>query len=490
VWDCCAGSGNLLAGLTNKYNIWASTLDKSDVDIMKQRIENGANLLEDHVFQFDFLNDDFTKLPKRLQEIIIDETECKKLIIYINPPYAEAGIYGTKDKAGVSNSKIKNKYKSIIGYASTELYVQFFIRICKEIKGCYLASFSTLKYVSAPILTNFRREFNAKFLKGFVVSANTFDNVKGSFPISFNIWNLSYNRTFKSIECDIYEKTTETTSVFKGKKQFHSYNNEKFINDWLKLYDKKTKDNIGYLFHNINDFQTQNGIFITLKKPKGHYTQRTITVNNLIECCVYFAVRKVIAATWLNDRDQFLMPNKKWNKDVVFKNDCFAYAVFNTIISTKDGVNHWIPFVEDEIGLKSSFESHVMTNFITGERVQNGYTSLFDAIDRKTYKKLEFSKEAQAVFAAGKEIWKHYHWQDKKMFEFRFGKQKYNVNASYYDIRAYFKGFETDKKGKERMNNKSADEKFNELEKNLSQALNILAQKIEPKVYEYEFLMK
>jgi len=26
VWDCAAGTGNLMAGLTNKYNIWASTL--------------------------------------------------------------------------------------------------------------------------------------------------------------------------------------------------------------------------------------------------------------------------------------------------------------------------------------------------------------------------------------------------------------------------------------------------------------------------------
>ena len=34
IWDCAAGTGNLLAGLTNKYNIWASTLDKADVEIM------------------------------------------------------------------------------------------------------------------------------------------------------------------------------------------------------------------------------------------------------------------------------------------------------------------------------------------------------------------------------------------------------------------------------------------------------------------------
>jgi 16S rRNA G966 N2-methylase RsmD len=42
------------------------------------------------VFQFDFLNDDFTMLPKPLQAIINDPEKRKKLVIYINPPYAEA----------------------------------------------------------------------------------------------------------------------------------------------------------------------------------------------------------------------------------------------------------------------------------------------------------------------------------------------------------------------------------------------------------------
>ncbi|MGP1362619.1 MAG: hypothetical protein ACTTKZ_02915, partial [Bacteroides sp.] len=83
VWDCAAGTGNLLNGLTNKYRIWASTLDQQDVDVMKDRIKNGANLLESHVFQFDFLNDEFTKLPQPLQDIINDEEKRKKLVIYI-----------------------------------------------------------------------------------------------------------------------------------------------------------------------------------------------------------------------------------------------------------------------------------------------------------------------------------------------------------------------------------------------------------------------
>ena len=66
IWDCAAGTGNLLAGLTNKLKIFASTLDRQDVDVIKDRIKNGANLVEDNVFQFDFLNDDFSKLPKKI----------------------------------------------------------------------------------------------------------------------------------------------------------------------------------------------------------------------------------------------------------------------------------------------------------------------------------------------------------------------------------------------------------------------------------------
>ncbi|MGN1247718.1 MAG: hypothetical protein ACI4UO_03930, partial [Paludibacteraceae bacterium] len=86
IWDCCAGTGNLLANLTNKYRIWASTLDMADVKVMWERIETmgeGANLLRQHVFQFDFLNDSFDdpKLPQSLREVLQDEEKRKHLII-------------------------------------------------------------------------------------------------------------------------------------------------------------------------------------------------------------------------------------------------------------------------------------------------------------------------------------------------------------------------------------------------------------------------
>jgi len=151
IWDCAAGTGNLLAGLTNKYNIYASTLDQADVNVMHERIEHGANLLKNHVFQFDFLNDEFIpqkkggKMPDSLYEIISNEEKRKKLVIYINPPYAEAGTTRQRTGTGVNKenvskgNKTHTKYKPIIKQAANEIFALFLIRIYKEIPQCKIA---------------------------------------------------------------------------------------------------------------------------------------------------------------------------------------------------------------------------------------------------------------------------------------------------------------------------------------------------------------
>ena len=160
---------------------------------MIERVDNGANLLKSHIFKFDFLNDDFSKLPKELKNIIDEKPE--KLVIYINPPYAEAASAtqvtrtGDNKEAVARGNKISEDYKDILGKANNEIFAQFFIRIYKEIPNCILASFSTLKYVNSSNLAKFRETFKANFLKGFIVPAYTFDNVNGQFPIGFLIWD-------------------------------------------------------------------------------------------------------------------------------------------------------------------------------------------------------------------------------------------------------------------------------------------------------------
>jgi hypothetical protein len=204
IWDCAAGTGNLMSGLTNKYNIYASTLDRQDVDVMKDRILNGANLLVDHVFQFDFLNDSFDKLPKGLKEIIDNPEKRKKLVIYINPPYVEGDSRIGKGRKEIQKTVIHDKYQNELGKASGELFAQFFMRIYKEINGCILGEFSTLKILQAPNFATFRANFLAKLETMFIIPADTFDNVKGKFPIGFMVWNTAKKEKFEFCTTDVY----------------------------------------------------------------------------------------------------------------------------------------------------------------------------------------------------------------------------------------------------------------------------------------------
>jgi hypothetical protein len=480
IWDCASGTGNLLVGLTNKYNIWASTLDQADVKVMHERIEHGANLLESHVFQFDFLNDDFSKLPQGLQDIINDPKKRKKLVIYINPPYAEGDNIKGIGRKDIQVSKIHSKYQKIMGKASSEMFAQFFTRIHQEIPNSILAEFSKLKVLQAPNFSDFRGFFKAKLEKLFVVPADTFDNVQGQFPIGFFIWNLNKTEIFEQTIADIYD----TKGNFIGEKTVTSYDNSKYISDWLETYSKKiSNDYIGHMASVGNDFQNQRMIFVDCEekqnwKKGGRHTR--VTTENLIHASIYFAVRKVIPATWLNDRDQFLYPNDGWKLDNEFQSDCLTYTIFNNNIQSKFGTNYWIPFTESEVNAKEKFESNFMTDFIKGKiKSEKQDDGLFNQENKTSISNqangvsLQFSAEATEVFDAGKELWRYYHSQ-----------KEINTNASLYDIRAYFQG----RNDKGRMNSKSTDETYTELIGNLRQKLNVLAQKITPKIYEYEFL--
>ena len=479
IWDCAAGTGNMLVGLPQeRRNIFASTLMEPDVEIMRQN----SKLFKNQIFQFDFLNDDFKpvrdggKMPDRLYDIIQDPDEQKKLIIYINPPYGECGRAhsGEKEnKSGIANTNIMyERYKSL-GRALRELFSLFIARIYDQIPNSVLTLFSTLKIVSAPNFTVFREFFRAEYIGGFVVRANTFDNVKGNFPIAFTMWNLSNKQPITNITCNVLENNGEMN----GRKKFFAYNKgTKFLNDWIDEFANQAKP-IGCLNCKANDFQhNTNTCLVTTQEQTARGDKvYNVTFNNVLIAAIYLAVRHAIPATWLNDRDQFLYPGSPsvndadnllearqeflYESDDEFKNNCLIYTLFHTQnrISSNDGVNHWIPFTEDMVGCASSFDSNFMSQFLAGRHIPES-----------------LSPAALGVYNAGLEIWRYYHTRGA------------NPNASLYDIKEFFKG----RKDNGKMNNKSDDAEFNRLESELTAAMRELATEIEPKIYEYGFLRK
>ncbi len=490
IWDCAAGTGNLLTGLTNKFNIFASTLDKQDVDVIHDRIKNGANLVEKNVFQFDFLNDDFKKLPKLLQDIINDPEKRKKLLIYINPPYAEASDKKTLDqkdgkkegKKGVEQNRINKKYAKELGQGNAELFVQFLTRIYFEIPNCLIAEFSTLKIITGPHFIDFRKFFKAKLKKAFICPANSFDNVKGKFPIGFMIWDTAIKEQFKKIETYVYDNVGKELTT----KIFHIYDENQYINDWVKPFrgDIVTNQLIGKFPFKGNDFQNQDMVQIVHHKMDYNTEAGQFLINqkNVKYACIYFAVRKCITTNWIINSDQFLYPNASWETDLFFQSDCLIFTLLTNKVQSKFGTNHWIPFTEYEVNAKEKFESDFMAKYIAGKIDTKVTFNLFNKIEKKDQKPLIFSKEAKEVFKAGLELWKYYHAHQFPAYEI----ETYNTNASLYDIREYFQG--RNESGK--MNHKSKDETYTKLINDLREKLKLLGDKIAPKVYEHGFLLE
>ena len=547
VWDCAAGTGNLLAGLDPKakYRVWASTLQQADVDVMRERIRNGAALLDSHVFRFDFLNDSFDDLPDGLRKIVADPEKRKKLVVFINPPYAEADSKKGEGRSGIAVTTIWRKYEAQMGYAKRELFIQFLTRIDQEIRGCVIANFGKPKDILAPKFTAFRDSFQPRLRKMFLVPAWTFDNVKGKFPISFSIWDTHERERFVQCATEIYD----TKGNLAGSKALVCYDGLKVINDWIMSFADKHGESIGTMVAVASDFQHQNFCRIEPPhRPWNHNFQYEITRANMLPSCIYLAVRHCIEADWLNDRDQFLWPADTWKTDREFQLDCLVFTLFHgqnriscrmhpgnagfqpaaTAVPRagcpRPQANHWIPFFEDEVGARDCMKSHFMAEFLekcanvkvlpttnANAQLKTGNIGtgnignwrqfpsqglLFAAEDgpawdrennpaqRPQSESPETSRTSRTSREALSPAAQRVLAAGRELWRYYHEQTDSVPDASYYDIRAHFQGF----KPSGHMNADSPDAEYTRRISSLRAAMKALAAQIAPKVREHGFL--
>lgn len=446
VWDMCCGVGNLEVKHSNPRNIYMSTLDQADVDVMKAT----KTCVAAQRFQYDYLNDDITdsgeidysltnKVPESLRKAIVDG---KKILVLINPPYGEAGSgigKGDQNKKEVEQTKINALMKTQeMGYASKELFVQFLVRISEEIPNATLGMFSTLKYVNAPNFERFRQVWNAKYLAGFVVHSKAFDGLNGDFPIGFLLWktNAIKQPSFTEIEVDVLDKKAKPI----GEKSYYNLPNNMFLNIWIDKPNtnnnlalplanaikvssnprlKKSCDGmIGFLYASNNDLQHagQETLIASSIFTGGNGGGLYITPDNLWQSAIVFTVRRVIKQTWLNDRDQFLQPTEELTEE--FKSDCLVWMLFNGSNLTAGAndlewnnkkwsiVNHFIPYTEEEVGAPDRFESDFMVQYLTSFPTSSESVTQSDALTKTRIELL--SSEANAVMVAARILWQAY----------------------------------------------------------------------------------
>ena len=494
VWDMCCGVGNLEVKHSNPRNIYMSTLDQADVDVMKAT----KTCVAAQRFQYDYLNDDITddgkidysltnKVPAGLQKAIADG---KKILVLINPPYGETGSgigKGDKNKKGVEQTKIGASMTDV-GYASKELFVQFLVRIAKEIPTATLAMFSTLKYVNAPNFEKFRTTWNAQYLGGFIVHSKAFDGLKGDFPIGFLIWKTDQNAAKQTPLGEITVEILNKKAQQIGEKLFYNLPSTTYLNAWmdkpqtndelalplsnaLKVSSnprlkKSCDDMVGYLYASNNDLQHagQETLISSSIFTGGNGGGLYIKEENLWQAAVVFATRLLIKHTWVNHSDQFLQPSKLLTDE--FKTDCLVWMLFhgkNLTASADDLewngkkwriVNHFIPFTEAEVGAPDRFESDFMVRYLA---------------------KKVLSAEAKAVLGAGKTLWKTYfaHTDERSVRdEFKLNR----ADVGWYQIRNALKARSS--------SGDTAPVNFTPFET----AYTALTEKLQPQVFELGFL--
>ncbi len=501
VWDMCCGVGNLEVKHSNHRNVFMSTLDQADIDVMRA----SRTCVAATKFQYDYLNDDVDasgnidyaltgKMPEALRQAIADaragKAGAKKILVLMNPPYAEAMNVDNTTASSGKNAESKKAVAATrigasmdgLGYAARELFVQFLVRIQRELPTATVAMFSTLKYVNAPNFEAFRAQWTAKYLDGFVVHSQAFDGLKGDFPIGFLAWDLSRVQPATAIRTSALDKAGNPV----GQKTFYREEAQAPLSEWIVRPRSNKQDAlplknaitpatgskdvrgskwadgaIGSLMCKGNDFQNAGTSTALFSSGYASAGALFVTPENLRQAAIVFAVRHLVSHTWLNHNDQFLQPVDELPEE--FKVDCVVWMLFHgkNLSAGADGLewngrtwsltNHFIPYTETEVGAPGRFDSDFMSQYLAA---------------------LTLSQEAQAVLDAGRSLWRQFHatrFEKKIRDEFKLNRP----DAGWYQVRRALEA--------------NADSESVDFEP-FKEAYAALSAKLRPQVFEFGFL--
>lgn len=481
VWDCAWGTGNLTRDY--RFNeLYCSTLNESDIEIGKKYNSRGSTK-----FQYDFLNDDidilqgkellendYCKLPREL----LNSLKMNKPIIFlINPPYGTANNAGTKEgdhKQGIALTKVNELMKEAnMGASSQQLYAQFLYRIilmkkifnltnvniCIYAKSTYMTG-STFKKLRDSFLSNFKYE------TGMLFQASHFADVKGVWGIDFSIWSSGETLDKNKFIHELKDLNESNNIVTTEKKIIYNIDKQKTCSDWIKeeIKSLKTVDapqlgsalivkskgvgnlvekSLGYYVNVGNSVykNTTDVFLVSSTSSMGHGI--SILPINFKKVVSNFSARKLIIgkyANWINDKDEYLIPNINHPNYEEWNNDAIIHSLFNS--SSAQSSLRDIEYKDKTWDIKNEFffmsvsDIEELADEFENDEIYEDIKAFGD--ERYVYKllqEIELSKEAQAVLDKAIEL-------TKKSFGYRelFNEEKseYHINtwdAGWYQIK-------------------------------------------------------
>ena len=377
VWDPAAGTANL----TRDYNDWGqlicSTAERPDVQVIKEQGWHRGH----EVFHYDFLNpgmagqspffepeDGDNLIPASVEKALREAAKAgKRLVFFMNPPYAEDGVAGAKGetrKGVAASSVVAGECRARnFGRVSRQLYAQFMFQ-CRQVAVGHgfteytVGIFCKPTFMSSGSYRKFRNWWydSHEYKGGFLFQASHFADVSGRWGISFTVWESGDSATDQ--EVDLLIRLTDEQDfvvVTNGVKAVYA-SNGRDASSWVFGAEKGT---ITYPFP----------IFSSGLKPRskeqahqgrwcaGTLYQMANMGNNLMDsggwvCMVsgkisrrigvavlpanwrravaLYGARKLVKGDWINDKDEYLVPNEYMYGYDLWVDDCHVYALLHT----------------------------------------------------------------------------------------------------------------------------------------------------------------
>jgi hypothetical protein len=410
VWDPAWGTGNLTRDYRFK-ELYVSTLNYSDIQTAEQMGFNPESIK----FQSDFLNDDYSYLPKKLKDSI---EGGKPIFILLNPPYVASANFGESDKKGASQTVTSiNMVKDGFGKSSQNLYAQFLYQIYKlkeKNNNINIGIFSPSLFFTGSSFKMFRKKFfnEFKYEKGFLFDASNFDDVSKDWGINFvlfssgindsNIFNLDTIKKNKNDFSSEFNGDEYSLEVI-GDKTLYNCDSNVAASEWVRSEIKNIKtdsslpqfqnatklrtqgklsggyieDSLGYFYNNSNniDKNSQNVAMWSAGFYAGHGV--SVINENFYKCVSLFAARKLISKNWENSKDEYLSPNENSDNYFQFKIDSIVHSLFH--IHSYQSSLRQVAHNDQLWDIKNEF-FWMSKNEMTGFANQNNYTELYNDV--------------------------------------------------------------------------------------------------------------
>lgn len=359
VWDCACGTGNLTRDYRFK-ELYCSTLRPGELDIMIQGKVNP----EATKFQYDFLSE--LDVPDQIRSVFKDN---KPIVIFINPPYGRAGNMkqneGDSKMTGIAETSINALMKKDKISGSAQLYTQFLYKIIKlkeiyNLNNIIIAIYTNPAFLTAESFKGFRKSlFNDfEYTAGMLFQASHFADVSGTWGIMFSLWHSgkeNNNRFYVKIK-DMFEENGSIDIKTTALKQLYNLDGIVLAGDWIgKTTDQKidvvpfssalnikhlvtvqlTDKHLGCFMNKMNNCYV-NGMYVGLfssgygdKGTRSH----SVTLENFNRVVALFTARRSIKSDWINQKDEYMVPNTEHLDYEQWNNDALIYSLFNTASS-------------------------------------------------------------------------------------------------------------------------------------------------------------